>query len=111
VRRDQVLPEMNVAGPRSAFFERLNKHQVKIETNIRLDEIVEDGIIVTNQEGRKTKIKGDTVVLALGLKSDSQLYDEIRSLPDIAVYSIGDYAEPRNIYDALHEGHLTARNL
>jgi NADPH-dependent 2,4-dienoyl-CoA reductase/sulfur reductase-like enzyme len=111
VRRDQVLPEMNVAGPRSAFFERLNKHQVKIETNTRLDEIIEDGIIATNQEGRKTKIKGDTVVLALGLKSDSQLYDKIRSLPGIAVYSIGDYAEPRNIYDALHEGHLTARNL
>jgi 2,4-dienoyl-CoA reductase-like NADH-dependent reductase (Old Yellow Enzyme family)/thioredoxin reductase len=108
---EQVLPEMNVAGPRSAFFERLNKHQVRIETNTKLDKITEDGILATNREGKKTKFKGDTVVLALGLKSDSQLYDEITSLPDIAVYSIGDYAEPRNIYDALHEGHLTARNL
>ena len=111
VRRDQVLPEMNVAGPRLAFFERLNKHHVKIETNTKLEEITEDGIIATNQEGKKTKIKGDTVVLALGLKSDSKLYDEITSLPDIDVYSVGDYAEPRNIYDAIHEGHLTARNL
>ena len=57
------------------------------------------------------KIKGDTVVLALGLKAESQLYNELTSLPDIDVYSIGDYAEPRNIYEALHEGNLTARNL
>jgi 2,4-dienoyl-CoA reductase-like NADH-dependent reductase (Old Yellow Enzyme family)/thioredoxin reductase len=108
---EQILPEMNVAGPRSAFFERLNKHHVKIETNTKLDEITEDGIIATDREGRKTKIKGDTVVLALGLKSDSKLYDEINSLSGIAVYSVGDYAEPRNIYDALHEGNLIARNL
>jgi len=108
---EQVLPEMNVAGPRSAFFERLNKHRVRIETNTKLDEITKDGIVATNREGKKTKFKGNTVVLALGLKSDSKLYDEITSLPKIAVYSVGDYAEPRNIYDALHEGHLTARNL
>jgi NADPH-dependent 2,4-dienoyl-CoA reductase/sulfur reductase-like enzyme len=108
---DQVLPETDAVGPNLAFFESLNKHQVKIETNTKLDEITEDGIIATNREGKKTKIKGDTVVLALGLKADSKLYDEITFLPGIDVYSVGDYGEPRNIYDALHEGHLTARNL
>ena len=111
VRRDQVLPEMNVAAPRSAFFEKVMKHHMKIETNTKLDEITEDGIMATDREGRKTKIKGDTVVLALGLKAESKLFDDLTSLPDLEVYSIGDYAEPRNLYHALHEGNLTARNL
>ncbi len=107
----QVLPEMDVPGPRLAFFERLNKRNVKIETNKKLEEITDDGIIVTNGEGRKIRLKADTVILALGLKADHQLYNDLTSLPGLDVYTIGDYAEPRNIYDAIHEGHVTARNI
>ena len=107
----QVLPEMDVPGPRLAFFERLNKRNVKIETNKKLEEITDDGIIVTNGEGRKIRLKADTVILALGLKADHQLYNDLTSLPGMDIYTIGDYAEPRNIYDAIHEGHVTARNI
>jgi len=108
---DQVLLEMNAAGPKLAFFERLNKQNVKIEINTELEEIVEDGIIVSDKEGRKRKLKGDTVVIALGLKAQNKLYNELVPLADMDVYSIGDYVKPRNIYDAIHEGHLIARNL
>ena len=108
---DQVLLEMNAAGPKLAFFERLNKQHVKIEINTELEEIVEDGIIVSDKEGRKRKLKGDTVVIALGLKAQNKLYNELVPLADMDVYSIGDYVKPRNIYDAIHEGHLIARNL
>lgn len=108
---DQILPKTNAPIPRLAFFERLNKQNVKIETNKKLEEITDDGIIVTNGEGRKIRLKADTVILALGLKADHQLYNDLTSLPGIDVYAIGDYAEPRNIYDAIHEGHVTARNI
>jgi 2,4-dienoyl-CoA reductase-like NADH-dependent reductase (Old Yellow Enzyme family)/thioredoxin reductase len=108
---DQILPGANVAASRLAFSERLNKHRVRIVTNTKLDEITEDGIIMTNQEGTKAKLQGDTVVLALGLKADSKLYDQLTSQTDKDVYRVGDYAEPRNIYWAIHEGHLIARNL
>jgi 2,4-dienoyl-CoA reductase-like NADH-dependent reductase (Old Yellow Enzyme family)/thioredoxin reductase len=108
---DQILPGAHVATSRQAFFERLKKHRVRIVTNTKLDEITGDGIITKNQDGTKTKLLGDTVVLALGLKADSKLYDELSSLTDIDVYTVGDYAEPRKIYHAIHEGHLAARNL
>jgi NADH dehydrogenase FAD-containing subunit len=108
---DQVLPEMEVMSLRMAFFERLNKQDVKIMTNTSLEKITEDGIVVSNNGGKKIKLNGDTVVLALGLQTNHTLYDELISLPDIDVYLIGDYLEPRKIYDAIHEGHITARNL
>jgi 2,4-dienoyl-CoA reductase-like NADH-dependent reductase (Old Yellow Enzyme family)/thioredoxin reductase len=108
---DQILLEMNVAGPRLAFVERLNKQNVKIEINKKLEEIVDDGIIISDREGKKSKLRGDTVVLALGLKANTKLFNELVSLEDIDVYSVGDSGKPSNIYDAIHEGHLVARNL
>jgi NADPH-dependent 2,4-dienoyl-CoA reductase/sulfur reductase-like enzyme len=64
---DQVLPEMEVMSLRMAFFERLNKLNVKIMTNTSLEKITDDGIVVSDNEGKKIKLNGDTVVLALGL--------------------------------------------
>lgn len=108
---DQILPEVQVVSSRKALVESLDKQSVTIKTNTRLEEITDDGIIVSDMEGRKSKLKGDAVVFALGLKADDKLYNQLISLPDIDVYCVGDYVEPRKIYDAIHEGHLIARNL
>jgi len=107
----QLLSEVKSPAPRLAFFEKLNKRNVKIETNKKLEEVTEEGIIVTNEQGEKIPLKADTVILALGLKSDHKLYNELKSLPNLDTYIIGDYAEPRNVYDAIHEGHRIARGL
>jgi len=108
---DQILPEMEVASSSLAFFERLNRQTVRVMTKTKLVEITDNGIVVTNSEGKRIEVSGDTVVLALGLRSDQKLYDEIASFPGMDVYTVGDYREPRKIYQALHEGHLAARNL
>jgi len=108
---DQILPEMEVASSSLAFFERLSRQTVRVMTKTKVVEITDNGIVVTNSEGKRIEVSGDTVVLALGLRSDQKLYDEIASLPGMDVYTVGDYREPRKIYQALHEGHLAARNL
>jgi len=108
---DQILPEMEVASSTLAFFERLNRQSVRVMTKTKLIEITGDGIVVSNSEGKRIEVSGDTVILALGLRSDQKLYEEIVSLATMEVYAVGDYREPRKIYQALHEGHLAARNL
>ncbi len=110
--RDQLLPEVDVVANRLAFFEKAMKHHMKFETSTKVNEIAEHGCIATNQEGNQKNINGETFVHALGIKTDRKLFDELTSsLPDLEVYMIGDYAEPRNLYHALREGNLTARNL
>ena len=52
---DQFLEEMDATGPRFAFFERLNRQNFVIKTNKKLEEITDDGIIVSDGEGKKSK--------------------------------------------------------
>jgi len=108
---DQILPEMQVYSPRKAFFERLSKSRVKIEANTKLEEIIDDGVIVSNRDRQRMKIRGDTVVIAWGLRAENKLYEEFASLPNVDIYCVGDCVEPRNIYKAIHEGHIVVRNI
>ena len=56
-------------------------------------------------------MKADTVILAMGLKVDHKLYNDLKTLPDIDVYAVGDYAEINTLYEAIHDGHITARKI
>ncbi len=110
----EILPELLTRrGPRQSFFERLArcKPTVKVYTETRLEEIIDDGVVVSDKYGQRSRLRADTVILALGFKTDRKLYDELMCLPNCEVYMVGDYVEPREIYDAIHEGHLAARDL
>jgi 2,4-dienoyl-CoA reductase-like NADH-dependent reductase (Old Yellow Enzyme family)/thioredoxin reductase len=105
----EILSEMNAAAPRLAFFERLRRANAKIKTGRRLVEIRDDGVLIADAEGGKETLRADTVVLAVGQQPDQRLYDTLKSLPGLEIHRIGDYAEGRNIYSAIHEAFLTAR--
>jgi len=109
-RGDKIARDMTTIS-RLAFFERLRNQDVEIRTGVHLDEIVDGGIVVSDRSGVKSEIKGDTVVLAGGLKPNRQLFDELVQLPELEVYAIGDCVEPRTIFDAIHEGHWVGRTL
>jgi 2,4-dienoyl-CoA reductase-like NADH-dependent reductase (Old Yellow Enzyme family)/thioredoxin reductase len=108
---DQLLPEMDVLSANLAFFERFHRQDVRVMTGTRLLEVTGDGVVVSDKEGKKSCVKGDTVVAALGLRANRKLYQELSSLPGLEVYPVGDCREPRKIYQAIHEGHFAARNL
>jgi len=44
-----------------------------------------------------------TVVLAVGMKSERQLAEDLREMPE--VHLIGDCVEPRNMREAIAEGY------
>jgi len=89
---------------------RLSKNNVQIFANSKLEAILDDGVVVTNEYGVERELKGDSVVLAVGLSPVAwNGFDKVSA--KVEVRAIGDCVEPRLIFDAIHDGHLAARNI
>jgi len=87
---------------RPFFLARLKKAGIKMETNMIVQEITKEGVMV-EQKGIAGFIKGDVVVLAVGFKSNPTLNEKSKGkIPE--VYAIGDCAKPRMIKEAIEEG-------
>jgi 2,4-dienoyl-CoA reductase (NADPH2) len=80
----------------------LKLSDVNMMPNTRLVEITDKAVIVKVGD-KKEEIPADTVVLALGAKSDAALAEQTKEL-GIEVIVIGDAKTPRKISDAVLEG-------
>ncbi|HWR69597.1 MAG TPA: FAD-dependent oxidoreductase, partial [Dehalococcoidia bacterium] len=110
---------------RTLLMERLHEAQVKILTNRKVREILEDGAVVVDtiletkpdrtvvcKEGdKKEAIHGmRTIVLAMGAKSVDVLSAELKGrVPE--VYVIGDAKKPRKALEAIAEAADVAREI
>ena len=85
----------------------LDEAGIGMVTSARVCEITDDGIVV--QKNSDTRIfSADTVVLAMGMKSEKKLLDDLEGkLPDI--HAVGDCVEPRKIMNAIWEAYNIAR--
>lgn len=92
---------------RPALMSRLAFNGVKIITEARVKEIIEDRVIYV-KDGRDESITGlDAVVLAVGVKSDNNLAVEAKGkVPELHI--IGDAKEQRKALDAIGEGSIAA---
>jgi len=59
--------------------------------------------VVVSIEGEEKLIEGDTVVLAVGVRSENALYEKLKNRIG-ELHLIGDAKSPRKAYDAIHEG-------
>lgn len=109
-RGDDIARGMN-QSEQFFYFERLSKQRVQIRTGVHLEEITDSGVVVADRAGSRSEIEADHVVLAPGLIPNRGLFDELSKIPNLKVYAIGDCAEPRTIFDAIHEAYWTAHNL
>ncbi len=109
-RGDSLLRGMNISE-RFGYIERFSKQNIKVQTGLHLGEVTDQGVVMIDKEGAKVEIQGETIVLASGLKPDRKLFDELAQTTNLEVYAIGDCAEPRMIYDAIHEGFEVAFEL
>ncbi len=108
----ELLPRIGKGlGPANkwVFLKELDLLGVGVQAGARVARITPDKVEWIGEDGRGT-ITADTVVLALGASSNSDL---AKSLSDsgVEVRSIGDAREPRTIFEAVHEGFLAARQL
>jgi 2,4-dienoyl-CoA reductase-like NADH-dependent reductase (Old Yellow Enzyme family)/thioredoxin reductase len=109
-RGDSLTRGMNISE-RFGYLERFSKQHIEVQTGLYLGEVTDRGVVMFDRNGANVEIQGETVVLASGLKPNKKLFDELTQTTILEVYAIGDCAEPRMIYDAIHEGFEVAFEL
>lgn len=98
--------------PRSrlALLSLLKGGGVDILTGWKLEAIEDGEISLIDRNWNKKVIKGDSLILALGLSANQELSQTFKDNFD-EVYTIGDCLEPRKIYQAIHEGAFVGRTI
>ncbi|MDS0524198.1 FAD-dependent oxidoreductase [Clostridium sp. SHJSY1] len=90
----------------------LQKHNVKIVTNTKLEEITDEGVKTINTKLQWKTYEADTVVLALGMRSRKDKVNELREmLPQMQTHIIGDCNKIGSVYTASHAGFDVAAEL
>ena len=81
----------------------LRQRGVNMVTEVKYEEITEEGVIITTKEGDRQTIEADTVILAGDLRPNVELFQAIEGKVRQA-YRAGDSAELRLITGAIADG-------
>ncbi len=82
--------------------DRMIKNGIQMFPSTPAVEIRPDGVFA-NDDGRIVWLEADTVVLAVGYKSENELVQKLKGVAP-KIYSIGDCNAPRDALDATREG-------
>ena len=107
---DEIAKYME-AGNRKVFLRRLFKQDVDIRTSTYLEEVTENGLIISDKFSAKDEITCDNVVLATAMVPNRELYDELIQIPELEVYDVYNFTKLGGFYDAIHGGHYATRTL
>lgn len=105
----EMLPKiMNgvAATDQLAYSERIAKADMEVCTGTRLVSIGDGEITVSDRTGTHT-IPADSVIIAIGLKAQDSLYEELCAQGKEA-YLVGDAVHPGKIFDAFHTAYRVA---
>jgi 2,4-dienoyl-CoA reductase (NADPH2) len=92
------------------LFYWFEKKGVVLMSGVKLEKITEEGLVLTDKEGKNQLIKADTIIPALPLSPNLVLMDRLKQIiPE--VYAIGDCRQPQLIVDAIADGARTAHNI
>jgi 2,4-dienoyl-CoA reductase (NADPH2) len=81
---------------------------VPMLTGVKLEEVTDEGLVITDMDGRKQVIEADTIITALPLSPSTALYESLQGVAP-EVYNIGDSNEPGLVVDAIAAGAAIAR--
>jgi len=109
----EMLPKVGSgmeAMTKKIIINQLKKKNVTVLTDTRLLKIEDDGVVVANKNEDKKFVETEKVVIAIGTRPDTRLYEKIKSL-DYEIHQIGDCLEPRSAKDAIYESALLGRRI
>lgn len=86
----------------------LRFHQVEVITRSTLFEVVPEGALLIDQNFARSKGLADTIVVAVGLKPEQDLYASLRGNVS-QLYLIGDSRQAQNIMGAVWDAYEVAR--
>ena len=93
---------------RLMLLDLLNYHQVKVLTRTSVLEIFREYVLLLDQDSRKRDLHADTVVLAVGLRPEQELYQSLRGRTS-NLYLIGDSRKSQNIMNAVWDAYEVSR--
>ena len=86
--------------------QEIMKNGGQIAKGKQLTAVTETGVTVKDTKtGEEAALPADTVVLAMGVRSNRPELDAFREAFGDNLILVGDTARPGQIYDALHSGH------
>lgn len=109
----EMLPKIGSgmeAMTKKVILQQLKKSNVTMLTDTRLSRIDDKGVVVVNLDKREKFIEAEKVVIAIGTKPDTELYDKIKPL-GYEIHQIGDCLEPRSAKDAIYDSAVLGRSI
>ncbi len=88
---------------RKLLLSRIKDLGVSIMNGYALSKVEDHGVIVRGPGGEELRLDAERVVVTIGNKASSELFEQIQSM-GIVVNSIGDCLEPRSAKAAIYEG-------
>lgn len=88
----------------------LKENGVDVFTSSTVTEICADSVKFRTADGTERSVKADTVVMAVGVKADLSLYEELKSL-DCKLVLAGDAHDIKNGYRNIREGFEAGYNI
>lgn len=108
---DQLPLEGFAAGmpyfPRLDLLKSLAQRGVRLLPERRVERFIAQGAVLSGPDGTM-KEEADTCVIALGVRADTTLLDQLREKYPLEVLSAGDVDGGANLYDATHSAHFAA---
>lgn len=83
----------------------IDKLKIKTLVNMEVNKITDDGVVVTTLGGREATIPADTVVNAQTFEANQALSAALSATAAVEIYSVGDTAGFRKLYEAIHDGY------
>jgi len=88
----------------------MKKHGVKVYTSSKVAAITSQGVEISIKGDEKSRLEGDTVVLAIGMTPVNSLAD-ILDAKMAHTFRIGDCRSPKNVMNAVWDAYEVARSL
>lgn len=106
----EIAQDMDGMNKLYMFTNLLPNYDVRLHTNMKVEEITDEGVKAIDNKWKRHTFEADTVVLAAGYTPNIALYEQLKDeVPE--VYCIGDCVKPRLIFNAIHEGAYIARQI
>lgn len=86
----------------------ISQSEIEVLTGTKVSQITGEGVHVVCPDGSITEIQGDTVAFSIGMRANSDLFDELET-SGIPSYRIGDCRAPKNIMNAIWDAYEVAR--
>jgi 2,4-dienoyl-CoA reductase (NADPH2) len=103
----EMLPKIGQDIGRSTrwtILDDLRRAGIKLATETKVLEITDSEVVAENN-GQKIKFPADSVIIAVGLRPNDALYQELEAAGKFELFKAGDANRPRKVMDAISEGY------